>query len=176
MAFDSSSLAPPVVVVAPQQSSSSASERHNPFKFFDRIDQEIEENKQRLKETVPLGQQSQQAVQSSAASASADGGGGGGIFLEALYEQSRAKQGGYNAFMNMNFDQLSMKTETLSNPVPLQQQQLQQTPPVILTTSNRKNGNYNAFSNEVAFPTPNPSATGHKNASGECPVELCPWK
>lgn len=125
-------------------SSPRQSEQHNPFQFFDRIDQEIEENKQRLKEAaVPIIRPVVQSV---------GGGGGGGHTLDAVYTQSEAKQGGYNAFFNINFDQFS--TKTLSTPVVAATQTMMTT-----TTGHQKKGHYTAFSNETPITT-------HKKGSG----------
>lgn len=123
-------------------SSPRQSEQHNPFQFFDRIDQEIEENKQRLKEAaVPIIRPVVQSV---------GGGGGGGHTLDAVYTQSEAKQGGYNAFFNINFDQFS--TKTLSTPVVAATQ-------TMMMTGHQKKGHYTAFSNETPITT-------HKKGSG----------
>lgn len=118
-------------------------DRHqNPFQFFDRIDQEIEENKQRLKEAIPVTRAQNSQVYANGP-------------LDAPYSQ--AKQGaGYNAFFNIHFDQFSMKSPS--------------NPPIATTTNKTKTNGYNAFSNEAAT-IPNPS-TGHKKASGECPKDF----
>ena len=68
----------------------------NPFQFFDRIDQEIEENKLKLKER-PV------------SSAPGMGGGLGGGSNGGGSEESTGKQGAYNAFFNINFDTFSTK-------------------------------------------------------------------
>lgn len=77
--------------------------------------------------------------------------------LDAVYDQSQgAKQGGYNAFFNINFDQFS--TKTLSTPVTGKSQ-------VQVAKSN-----YTAFTNEVLMAAPQGptiSSTGQKKASGE---------
>lgn len=79
-----------------------SSENPNPFQFFDRIDQEIEENKSKLKETVPIIRPVLQRGED------------GKFGLSA--EESRSTSKTYNAFFNIHFDQFS--TKALSTPVP----------------------------------------------------------
>lgn len=124
-------------------SSLSSSGKHNPFQFFDRIDQEIEENKQRLKETVPIIRPVVQQTGQGLTTATGPGGLGLGFgHLDAVYEHSESKKGGYNAFFNINFEQFS--TSTLSSAVP----------PIVTTTNSKTS----AFS-------------GEKKASGEWEIK-----
>lgn len=150
MAFTSMSLPKEGALDSPSIGSTASGQsldRHqNPFQFFDRIDQEIEENKQRLKETIPVTRAQNSEVYANGP-------------LDAHYEHSQAKQGGYNAFFNIHFDQFSTK----SHPSLV--------PPIATTTNKAKTNGYNAFSNEAAIPNP---STGHKKASGECPKDF-PW-
>lgn len=120
--------------------SSVVQDKHNPFQFFDRIDQEIEENKQRLKETTSTTTTTTSTVPIMRAT---EGLGFG--HLDAAYEHSEAKKGGYNAFFNINFDQFG--TSNLSSP------------PVTTATTNKSN--HNAFSGENK---------NKKKAGGECGV------
>lgn len=121
-----------------------SSEKHNPFQFFDRIDQEIEENKQKLKETIPTAlhpfQQGSLDEGFFASMSSANG------QLLSSNSKSKQQQGGYNAFFNIHFDQFS--TKPLSTPV------------------HPTSGNH--------FGLPSESAKEKKNnsSSGECPLAL----